>query len=171
MYLCPSRDHLNIMKKTIICGATLLALLSMASCKPNQQATKEAYEKAMAAAVEKPIVTEETPVEDAITEVQPIVTQRPATERTEHVNVLDDGKMNTYNIVVGSYKQRTNAYSQRDRLREDGYPALVAQNAEGWYRVIACSFATREEANEARYKITQRYPESYIKDPWFLIRR
>ena len=52
---------------------------------------EEAYEKAMAAAVEKPIVTEETPVEDAITEVQPIVTQQPATERTEHVNVLDDG--------------------------------------------------------------------------------
>ncbi len=159
------------MKKIVICGTALLALLAMASCKPNQQATKEAYEKAMQAAVEKPIVVEETPTEDAITETQPIVTQKPATERTEKVNVVDGGTMNTYNVVVGSFRQRTNAYSQRDRLIEDGYPALVVQNAEGMYRVIACSFATREEANEARTKITQNYPASYIKDPWFLINR
>ena len=150
---------------------TALALLSMASCKPNQQATKEAYEKAMAAAVEKPIVTEETPTQDAITETQPVVTQSTATERSERVNVLDGGTMNTYNVVVGSFKQRTNAYSLRDRLKGDGYPAMVAQNAEGMYRVIACSFATREEANRARIEITQRYPESYIRNPWFLINR
>ena len=159
------------MKKTAIWSGIALMLVSMASCKPSQQATKEAYEKAMAAAVEKPIVSEVPPTEDAITEVQPIVTQQPATERTEHVNVLDEGTMNTFNVVVGSYIQRTNAYSQRDRLRADGYPAFVAQNAQGRYRVIACSFATREEANEARYKITQQYPSSYIKDPWFLIQR
>lgn len=158
------------MKKIVIWGSVGLAALSLASCKPSQQATKEAYEKAMAAAVEKPIVTEETPTEDAITEVQPIVTQKPATERTEHVNIVDDGTMNTYNVVVGSFIQRTNAYSLRDRLRNDGYPALVVQNAQGMYRVIACSYATRSEADEARYKITQQYPSSYIKDPWFLIR-
>ena len=159
------------MKKTALWSSIALLLISMDSCKPSQQATKEAYEKAMAAAVEKPIVSEETPDEDAITEVQPIVQQQPATERTEHVNVLDDGTMNTFNVVVGSFIQRTNAYSQRDRLRADGYPAFVAQNAQGMYRVIACGFATREEANEARYKITQQYPSSYIKDPWFLIKR
>lgn len=158
------------MKKLIIVSATMLAILSMASCKPSQKATKEAYEKAMAAATEKPIVTEESaPVQDAITEVQPIVSQPVAAERSESVNVVDDGKLNTYNVVVGSFKQRTNAYSQRDRLREDGYNAFVAQNAQGMYRVIACSFATRDEANKARNEITNRYPESYIKNPWFLI--
>ena len=74
-------------------------------------------------------------------------------------------ELNT-NAKVTGLKQ-----SQRAVIEDKARHAFVAQDAQGMYRVIACSFATREEANEARYKITQQYPSSYIKDPWFLIQR
>lgn len=161
------------MKKAIILVAAAFVILNIVSCKPNQAATKAAYEKAMAAAKEKPTITADTPTDGAITEIQPMVTQSTvARERSESVKVLDNGTINLYSIVVGSFKQLTNANSMRNRLINDGYTAaVVVQNAQGLYRVIACSFGTREEAVAARTELTQRYPASYIKDPWMLVQK
>lgn len=158
------------MKRTAISAVFVWIILSMFSCKPNQAATKAAYEKAMAAAVEKPTISRDIPTDDAITEIQPLVTQSvEPRERRESVKVVDNGTLGKYNIVVGTFKQLTNAGSMRDRLIKDGYQATVVQNAKGDYRVIACSFDTREATNEARLKLIERYPTSYIKEPWLLI--
>ncbi|MBR6750385.1 MAG: SPOR domain-containing protein [Bacteroidaceae bacterium] len=149
-----------------------LVALALVSCKPNQAVTKAAYEKAMAAAVNKPVITADTPTDGAITEIQPMVTQSTvARERSESVKVLDNGTIGKYSVVVGTFKQRTNANSMRDRFISDGYAALVVQNAQGLYRVVACSYDTKEEAVAARIEITKRYPSSYIKEPWLLIQQ
>lgn len=159
------------MKRITFIAVVAIAILNVVSCKPNQELTKSAYEKAMEAAVNKPTITADTPTDGAITEIQPMVTQSTvARERNESVKVLENGTISHYSIVVGSFKQLTNAKSLRNRLIDDGYTkAVVAQNAQGMYRVIACSFDTREEANIARTEITKRYPTSVIKDPWMLV--
>jgi len=160
------------MKRILFFGTIALICHLSTSCRGNYEATKNAYEKAMEAAVERPTITADTPTDDAITEIQPMVNQTAeARERSESVNVLDDATLSTYSVVVGSFKQRTNAYDMRDRLKEDGYQAVVAQNAHGMYRVIACSFASRTEANIARSELLKRYTANYIGNPWLLIQK
>lgn len=159
------------MKRVILYLFVMAGVATIFSCKPNYEATKAAYERAMAAAVEKPTITADTPTDDAITEIQPIVKRTTvARERSESVRPIDDSIINRYSVVVGTFKQKTNACGMRDRLIADGYPALVAQNAQGIYRVIACSYDDRTEAEEARKELMNHYEESYIQDPWLLIK-
>lgn len=158
------------MKRTIVFTAIAIAILNIVSCKPNQALTREAYQKAMEAAASKPTITADTPTDGAITEIQPMATQTTiARERSESVKVIGNGTLGRYNVVIGTYKQLTNANSMRDRFIADGYAAFVVQNAKGAYRVIACSFDTREEAEAARLELTKHYPSTLIKDPWLLV--
>ena len=160
------------MKRIYICGAISLIAIISTSCRGNYEATKAAYEKAMEAAVERPTITADTPTDDAITEIQPMVSTSSETrERSESVNVLDNATIQAYSIVVGSFKQLTNANGMCERLKEDGYEAFVAQNAHGMYRVIACTYSTRNEAVEARKELIKRYPSSYIGNPWLLVQK
>ncbi|MBR2379326.1 MAG: SPOR domain-containing protein [Bacteroidaceae bacterium] len=160
------------MKRLFIFGTITIVTLSITSCRGNYEATKAAYEKAMEAAVERPTITADTPTDDAITEIQPMVsTSSEAKERTESVKVIDEATIQAYSVVVGSFKQLTNAKGMCERLKEDGYDAFVAQNAHGMYRVIACTFATRNEAVAARKELVNRYPSSYVGNPWLLIQQ
>ena len=56
-----------------------------------------------------------------------------------------------------------------ERLRADGYPAVLAQNAQGMYRVVACSFDDRATAVQAREGLQAKYPQ--FTDAWFLINK
>lgn len=160
------------MKRIFIISTIAVVLIATTSCRGNYEATKAAYEKAMEAAVERPTITADTPTDDAITEVMPMVSTSSETkERTESVKVIDNATIQAYSVVVGSFKQLTNAKGMCERLKEDGYEALVAQNAHGMYRVIACTYATRNEAVEARKALIKRYPSTYIGNPWLLIQQ
>ena len=160
------------MKRIYLSLFALLVIATITSCRGNYEATKAAYEKAMEAAVERPTITSETPTDDAITEIQPMVSTSSETkERTESVKAFDNAKIQAYSVVVGSFKQRTNANGMCEQLKEDGYEAFVAQNAHGMYRVIACTFATREEAVAARKEIIKRYPTNFVGNPWLLIQK
>ncbi len=159
------------MKRFTLPALIMIVTMVMFSCKPNYEATKAAYEKAMAAAIEKPTITADTPTDDAITEIQPIVNRTTvARERSESVKVIDNGTIERYSVVVGTFKQKTNACGMRDRLIADGYEAVVAQNAQGVYRVIACSYDNKADAEKARRELMEHYGESYIRDPWLLVK-
>ena len=77
--------------------------------------------------------------------------------------------LKSYNVIVGSFRQRLNAQSLCERLRADGYPAVLAQNAQGMYRVVACSFDDRATAVQAREGLQAKYPQ--FTDAWFLINK
>lgn len=157
------------MKRTSALIIATLIIVMVTSCRGNYEATKAAYEKAMAAAVERPTITEDTPTDGAITPVMPMVDSREVRERSESVKSVDDSTLGNYNIVVGSFKQLTNANSMCERFREDGYEAFVVQNAQGMYRVIACTAENRKEAEKYRYEIISAYPQAYVGNPWFLV--
>ncbi len=160
------------MQRISVIYAIIAVMFILTSCRGNYEATKAAYEKAMEAAVERPIITPDTPTDGAITEIQPMVnSSTEAKERSESVKVLNNETISTYSVVVGSFKQLTNAKDMCQRLKEDGYEARIAQNAQGMYRVIACSYDTRQEATKARMELIKRYPTTYIGNPWLLIHK
>lgn len=157
------------MKRISIITISTLLILAASSCRGSYDATKAAYEKAMQAAVDRPTITADTPTDDAITPVMPMIDNREVKERSESFQIIGDGTAGQYNIVVGSYKQLTNANSMRDRFREDGYQAFVVQNAHGMYRVIACTAENRKEAEKYRQEIILKYPQAYVGNPWLLV--
>ena len=163
------------MKKSMFWILSVALIAGMSSCKPSQSAYKAAYEKAQ----EKPTVAEEI----ADPEFRPVA-PAPATpaapaqtpqirESSERINAVDgnDALLKEYNVIVGSFIQKVNAMGLRDRLIADGYTAILAQNAEGMFRVVACSFDNRPDAVTAREQIKKKYPEKLIKETWLLINR
>ena len=160
------------MRKNWIWGLSLLLIAGMASCKSSQSAYKAAYEKAQEKKIEEPVSAPapvvEQPVETTTSTVEPAA---PVREQSERLNVVDsDGaSLKEFNVIVGSLRQRLNAQSLCERLRKDGYPAILAQNAEGWYRVVACSFDNRPAAVQARNALQAKYPQ--FTDAWFLINK
>ncbi len=160
------------MRKNWIWGLSLLLIAGMASCKSSQSAYKAAYEKAQEKKIEEPVSAPapvvEQPVETTTSTVEPAA---PVREQSERLNVVDsDGaSLKEFNVIVGSFRQRLNAQSLCERLRKDGYPAILAQNAEGWYRVVACSFDNRPAAVQARNALQAKYPQ--FTDAWFLINK
>lgn len=149
-----------------------MLIAGMASCKSSQSAYKAAYEKAQEKKIEEPVSAPapvvEQPVETTTSTVEPAA---PVREQSERLNVVDsDGaSLKEFNVIVGSFRQRLNAQSLCERLRKDGYPAILAQNAEGWYRVVACSFDNRPAAVQARNALQAKYPQ--FTDAWFLINK
>ena len=149
-----------------------MLIAGMASCKSSQSAYKAAYEKAQEKKIEEPVSAPapvvEQPVETTTSTVEPAA---PVREQSERLNVVDsDGaSLKEFNVIVGSFRQRLNAQSLCERLRKDGYPAILAQNAEGWYRVVACSFDNRPAAVQARNALQAKYRQ--FTDAWFLINK
>lgn len=159
------------MRKNWIWGLSLLLIGSMASCKSSQSAYRAAYEKAQEKKIEEPAPA---PAETVVT--TPSTTTTPSTsntvrEQSERISAVDgnDALLKEFNVIVGSFRQRLNAQSLCERLRKDGYPAILAQNAAGWYRVVACSFDNRPAAVQAREALQARYPQ--FTDAWFLINK
>ncbi len=159
------------MKKYFMWGVSLLLMGAMVSCKTSQSAYKAAYEKAQEKKIETPAEAEpQQVVEEAVPTTTPsAVADTTVRTRSERINAVDgnDDLLKSFNVIVGSFKQRTNAQSLCERLRADGYPAVLAQNAQGMYRVVACSFDNRAAAVEGRQNLQARYPQ--FTDAWFLI--
>lgn len=160
------------MRKNWIWGLSLLLIAGMASCKSSQSAYKAAYEKAQEKKIEEPVSAPAPVVEQSVeTTTSAVEPAAPVREQSERLNVVDsDGaSLKEFNVIVGSFRQRLNAQSLCERLRKDGYPAILAQNAEGWYRVVACSFDNRPAAVQARNALQAKYPQ--FTDAWFLINK
>lgn len=154
------------MKKNLMIISVAVIALSMASCKTNQNAYKAAYEKAK----EKEVVT--TPTENETFEVVEVkrtqTTHAPVqVEKVTGVTESDVAGLKRWNIVVGSFKNKTNAEGLKAQMIEAGYPAILAQNAQGMYRVIVASFNDRESAAEKRNQIREKYAPRF-NDIWLL---
>lgn len=162
------------MRKNWIWALSLLLIGGMASCKSSQSAYRAAYEKAQEKKIEEaaPVPAETVVTTPSTTTTTTTTTSSaPVREQSERISAVDgnDALLKEFNVIVGSFRQRLNAQSLCERLRKDGYPAVLAQNAAGWYRVVACSFDNRPAAVQAREALQARYPQ--FTDAWFLINK
>ena len=150
-------------KVYLLWGLTLALLLSFNACKPKESAYKAAYEAAKAKEIQENQVTEITPVSKPATSSNAAVQQ-------EKVTVLDGAVIQQYSVVVGSFMNRTNAVSLKDRMINQGYKAFLALNEErGMFRVIVATFNDRASAAAERDRFKNRYPDNPdFQEAWIL---
>jgi cell division septation protein DedD len=156
------------MKSKIYLSGILVVciMFTLNSCKSKESAYKAAYEAAKEREmqedvsdvnpVEKPKVSYSTPSSSAIVQ-------------KEKITVVDDSgsSIQQYNVVIGSFTNKTNALSLKERMQNRGYRAFLAQNEKGMYRVIVATFSNKAGAATERDSIKDKYyPE--FQDAWIL---
>ena len=147
-------------------GMLMMALCLMTafgtSCKSKQSAYKTAYEQAKA---------RETAGDNYdITPVSKPVTSNDT--RQERINPIDGENaagLRLYSVVIGSFTNRTNAYSLKERMQNDGYSPVLAENEQRMLRVILTSFDNRADAERSRDAIRSKYYPNF-QDAWILQR-
>jgi len=158
------KNRINMKSKMYLWGAVLL-LVSVSSCKTTPSGYRqEAYEVAKAGNA--------TNVTNRETVVTPPQTTLPSTNVTGtqgnfRVEQLTGVGVRRYSVVIGSFQNKTNAESLKNRMISNGYNALLAQNEKEMYRVIVASFDTKEEAVIARESFKQRFAPDF-SDAWLL---
>ena len=150
-------------KNYLLWGLALVVLFTLDSCKPKESAYKAAYEAAKAREVEENQVREVTPVykpSDYSTE----------SVQQEKVTAIDYSGIQQFSVVVGSFVNKTNADSMKERMTNQGFRAFLAQNAKGMYRVIVATFVDKNSAVAERERIKSRYYPDF-QDAWILDNR
>ncbi len=166
------------MNKIWLLGAAACLVLSFGSCKPKQSAYKAAYEAAKeresAAPVAKTddvdVVAEANNDGEVVAVSKPLTTpvnETPRTEKIEAAEGEDASRLKRYSVVVGSFKNKTNAYSLKERMQNDGYDAVLGENEQGMLRVIVASFDNKPDAAASRDAIKAKYVPNF-QDAWLL---
>ena len=153
------------MNKIWLFGASICMVLALGSCKPKQSAYKAAYEQAK----EKESTA---PVEVVEEEVSKPRTSNVST-RAERINAAqgeDASRLKRYSVVIGSFKNKTNAYALKERMQNDGYNAVLGENEQGMLRVIVASFNDKADAADSRDAIKAKYAPNF-QDAWILERQ
>ncbi len=165
------------MKKSLVMGAALCVAFAFTSCKSQESAYKKAYEKAKAQeeqnqaqqpVQEAPVVT---PLVEKPADQTTVTNVNNATVRTEDVTVVSGAGLQAYSVVVGSFSLKANAEGMQSTLKQAGYDAQIAYNSSlNMYRVIASTFADKEQAVQSRDAIrgSQFNPKS---DAWLLFKK
>jgi len=145
-------------------GSLALAiLLSFSACKPKESAYKAAYEAAKAKETTDNTVAETTPVTKPAYDLS-----SNATVQKEKVTVIGGGSgIQQFNVVIGSFLNKTNADSLKERMANQGFKSLLAQNERGMYRVIVASFGDKASAVAERDRIKNKYYPDF-QDAWIL---
>ncbi|WP_455639817.1 SPOR domain-containing protein [Parabacteroides sp.] len=163
------------MNKIWLFGAAICMVLAFGSCKPKQSAYKAAYEQAK----EKESTTAPVEVveqeEEVVEEVAPVSKPRTSTAstRAERINAAqgeDATRLKRYSVVIGSFKNKTNAYALKERMQNDGYNAVLGENEQGMLRVIVASFNDKADAADSRDAIKAKYAPNF-QDAWLLERQ
>ena len=154
------------MKKIGLLGIALcLVLVFGTSCKSKQSAYKSAYEQAKAREMVEPANDD-----DIYPVSKPITTSDARQERITPIAGENASGIKLYSVVIGSFTNRTNAYSLKERMQNEGYAPILAENEQGMMRVILTSHDTRSEAERSRQTIRSKYYPNY-QDAWLLERR
>ena len=145
----------------VLCVVTMCCV----SCKSKQSAYKAAYEQA-----KEREMTNSEPVEEQIT---PVTTAKTSTatrqEKITPISGENPEGIKLYSVVIGSFKNKTNAYSLKERMQNEGYMPVLGENEQGMLRVILTSHETRKEAEKSRDAIRAKFFPNF-QDAWLLER-
>lgn len=138
-------------------GLAILLVAGFSSCKPKQSAYKSVYE----AAKERELKENSSAV---VTTPTPVVSNNASEgavrrEKVTPVYSSDASNLKAYSVVVASLSVKPNAEALKNRLQEEGYNVILAQNEQGMYRVIVASFDEKSDAQAKRAEIVQKYSQ------------
>lgn len=92
-----------------------------------------------------------------------------ATFQSEKIMPVDGMSIKQYSVVIGSFINKTNAESLRNRMQVRGYQPVLAKNEKDMYRVIVATFDNKTDAYSERDAVRDRYPDEF-GDAWLLER-
>jgi len=153
------------MKKILLFGAAICCILALGSCKSKSSAYKTAYEQAK---------TDDSKWEyeddDEVLTTEEVSYESVRQEKVNPLSGEDMSGLKRYSVVIGSFKNRTNAFSLKDRMSDEGYRPVVAENDLGMLRVIVSSFDSKADAARSRDAIKSKYAPNF-QDAWLLERK
>lgn len=150
------------MNKIWLLGATMCMVLAFGSCKPKQSAYKAAYEQAKEKETTAPVE-----IYEEETTVAPVSKPRTsdASTRQERIRAAqgeDESGLRRFSVVIGSFKNKTNAYSLKERMQTEGYKALLGENEQGMLRVIITSYDNKADAIVSRDAVRSQFSDAWI---------
>jgi cell division protein FtsN len=148
--------------KFLSLGVVLCLIAFSPACKTKQSAYKVAYEKAK----EKPDIEEPVKFQEVEPIYQPPVVEKTEVKKEKITTVVGTG-LKRFNVVIGSFQNKTNALSLKERMEADGFKVILVQNEAQMYRVIVATYDTRTDAAMARDDIKAKYAPTYA-DAWLL---
>jgi cell division protein FtsN len=140
-------------------GLVLSFTFILDACKSKESAYKAAYEAARQKDIEESTAVEVTPVDKPI--------QSSAVAQKEKITVIDGSEIKQFNVIIGSFANKTNAVSLKERMEKDGYKVFLAQNSRGMYRVIIASYDDKARASSERESVKEKYYPNF-QDAWIL---
>ncbi|MDR3061106.1 MAG: SPOR domain-containing protein [Dysgonamonadaceae bacterium] len=149
-------------------GIALALLFSLGACKSKESAYKAAYEKAKEKELEEEkSVSEVTPVSKPAVTTSNGSSYNSVTVQKEKVTAIDGAGLKQYSVVIGSFMNKTNATSLKERMQNQGYKVIIAQNEKQMYRVIVATFDNKADAAKERDVIKAKYSPEF-SDSWLL---
>ena len=154
----------------LLWSLSLVFSLSFNACKPKESAYKAAYEAAKAQEAQEAQnnqVEEVTPVSKPVYNAP--VPSNASTEsvQREKVTAVDGAGIKQYSVVIGSFLNKTNALSLKERMENQGFQSILAQNESGMYRVIVATFSDKASAVAERDRVKKKYDPNF-QDAWIL---
>ena len=110
-----------------------------------------------------PVTTQ--PTTTTVVKTTPTVDYSNVAVRTENVTVVAGNTLSQFGVVVGSFSVQANAVGLQTKLNNSGLKATVVKaqvNGNDWYRVVAASFNTKEEAASFRATLQSQYPDAWL---------
>ncbi|MBB6275072.1 SPOR domain-containing protein [Porphyromonas circumdentaria] len=158
------------MKKSVFFILSLAVIALLGSCKPKQSTYRQVYEQAKQREIAQNQNSNQAP---EATDANVIVSkpiQSSASLRRERLSAVageDSSRLKRYSVVIGSFQNKTNAQSLKERMENAGFQPVLAENEHGMIRVIVSSFSSREEAVSSRERIKQQFAPQF-QDAWLL---
>lgn len=166
------------MKNFLILGSAMFMVLAMASCKSTESAYKKALEKSQAAQVsqtqqyvgtttQQTTPVQVTPVTPTTTTTTPVVAQdhTGVGVRTENVTLVSGAGLRAFSVVVNSFQLQSNAQAEQALFAQKGYAAQIVSaivDGKTYYRVIASTHDTKEQAAQSRAAILGLRPSAWL---------
>jgi cell division protein FtsN len=185
------------MNKILLLGISLCMVIAFNSCKPKQSTYKAAYEQAQERSkdtafedfeMENEFEGEEMPDTDPISKPRsegnledsgtnigyPDISESlNIATRQERINPYEgesSQSLKRYNVVIGSFRNQTNATALKERMQYEGYNAILAKNELGMIRVIVYTSDNKSESVRTRNSFKSKYYPNF-QDAWILEQR
>ena len=167
------------MKKNLFIVLGIGAALLFTSCKSQQSAYRQAWEKAQqaqnnGAQSEQQAGNNESNETVTVTPVTPAQTPVATTDNSDvrtidgEMSVIKGSALKAYSVVVSSFVTQANAEGLQSRLANEGYDARVVKTNEtingktGWFRVIASSYDDKASAVQSRTALRAKFPGAWL---------
>lgn len=155
------------MKKILLFGAVICCIFAISSCKSKSSAYKTAYEQAKTADDD----WEDDEDDSEVLTSEEISYESVRQEKVTPFKGEDASGLRKYSVVIGSFKNSTNAFSLKERMVDEGYRPVVAEKVDdGMLRVIVTSFDSKADAVRSREAIKAKYAPNF-HDAWILERQ